>query len=80
MSMMSELTYFLGLQVKQVRDVIFISQTKYVHDLLKKFDLTYYSSAKTPMTTATKLEMNTKESKVDCNNIISSTTWPHIHS
>ena len=55
MSMMGELTYFLGLQVKQVKDGIFISQTKYIYDLLKKFDLTDCSSAKTPMATATKL-------------------------
>ena len=53
MSMMGELIYFLGLQVKQVKDGIFISQTKYVYDLLKKFDLTNCSSAKTPMPTAT---------------------------
>ena len=65
MSMMGALTYFLGLQVKQVKDRIFISQTKYIYDLLKKFELTDYSSAKTPMATATKLEMKTKESKVD---------------
>ena len=65
MSMMGELTYFLGLQVKQVNDGIFISQTKYVYDLLKKFDLMDCTSAKTPMTTATKLELNTKEKKVD---------------
>ena len=63
--MMGELTYFLGLHVKQVRDGIFISQTKYVYDLLKKFDLMECTSAKTPMATATKLELNTKEKKVD---------------
>ena len=39
MSMMGELNYFLGLQVKQVQNGIFISQTKYIFDLLKKFDL-----------------------------------------
>ena len=33
MSMMGELTYFLGLQVKQVNDGIFIGQTKYIYDL-----------------------------------------------
>ena len=50
-SMMGELTYFLGLQVKQVNDRFFISQTKYIYDLLKKFDLIDCSSAKTPMAT-----------------------------
>ena len=66
MSMMGELTYFLGSQVKQVKDGIFISQTKYIYDQLKKFDLTEGSSVKTPM--ATKLDINTKERKVDISN------------
>ena len=65
MSMMGELTYFLSLQVKQVKDGIFISQTVYIYDLLKKFDLTDCSFAKTPMATTTKLDLNTKESEVD---------------
>ena len=67
-SMMGELTYFLGFQVKQVKDENFIIQTKYIYDLLKKFDLTYCSSAKISMATTTKLELNTKESKVDISN------------
>ena len=67
-STMGELTYFLGLQVKQVNNEIFISQTKYIYDLLKKFDITDCSSTKTPMTTATKLKMNAKESKLDISN------------
>ena len=65
MSMMGEPNYFLGLQVKQVESGIFISQTKYIFDLLKKFDLMDCSPAKIPMPTATKLELNTKEKKVD---------------
>ena len=48
MSMMGELTYFLGLQVKKVGDGIFISQTKYIYDLLKKSDLMDCTSAKLP--------------------------------
>ncbi|GJU95531.1 ribonuclease H-like domain-containing protein [Tanacetum coccineum] len=39
MSAMGELTFFLGLQVKQKPDRIFISQDKYVQDMLKKFDM-----------------------------------------
>jgi hypothetical protein len=39
MSMMGELTYFLGFQVKQLQDGIFISQTKYTQDLLKRFGI-----------------------------------------
>ncbi|KAK6164101.1 hypothetical protein DH2020_000965 [Rehmannia glutinosa] len=40
MSMMGELTFFLGLQVKQLKDGTFISQTKYTRDLMKKFGIT----------------------------------------
>ena len=38
MSMMGELNYFLGLQVKQTKTGIFINQSKYIKDLLKRFD------------------------------------------
>ena len=68
MRMMGEATYFIGLKVKQVKDGIFISQIKYIYDLLKKFDLTDCSSTRPPMATATKLEVNTKEAKVDISN------------
>ncbi|GJY48788.1 putative ribonuclease H-like domain-containing protein [Tanacetum coccineum] len=47
MSFMGELTFFLGLQVKQKSDGIFISQDKYVAEILKKFD---FSSVKTAST------------------------------
>nr|GEY37238.1 ribonuclease H-like domain, reverse transcriptase, RNA-dependent DNA polymerase [Tanacetum cinerariifolium] len=49
MSSMKELTFFLGLQVKQKDDGIFISQDKYVADILKKFDFTIMKTASTPM-------------------------------
>ncbi|CAM8877568.1 unnamed protein product [Rhodiola kirilowii] len=39
MSMVGEMSYFLGLQVKQKLDGIFISQSKYASNLVKKFDL-----------------------------------------
>ncbi|KAJ9552400.1 hypothetical protein OSB04_016445 [Centaurea solstitialis] len=48
-SMMGELTFFLGLQVRQRPDGIFINQSKYVHDLLKRFDFGGSNSAATPM-------------------------------
>jgi hypothetical protein len=37
MSMMGELRFLLGFQIKQLEDGIFISQTKYTYDILKKF-------------------------------------------
>ncbi|GJT42609.1 putative ribonuclease H-like domain-containing protein [Tanacetum coccineum] len=48
MSVMGELTFFLGLQVKQEPDGIFISQDKYVQDMLKKFDMESVRPATTP--------------------------------
>ncbi|GJT55151.1 putative ribonuclease H-like domain-containing protein [Tanacetum coccineum] len=47
MSFMGELTFFLGLQVKQQADGIFISQDKYVADILKKFDFAIVKTAST---------------------------------
>ncbi|GKB24308.1 putative ribonuclease H-like domain-containing protein [Tanacetum coccineum] len=49
MSSMGELTFFLGLQVKQQPDGIFISQNKYVVDILKKFDFWSIRTATTPI-------------------------------
>nr|GFA13319.1 putative ribonuclease H-like domain-containing protein [Tanacetum cinerariifolium] len=51
MSSMGELKFFLGLQVKQKKDGIFISQDKYVAEILKKFELTDGKSASTPIDT-----------------------------
>nr|GEY14376.1 hypothetical protein [Tanacetum cinerariifolium] len=51
MSSMCELTLFLGLQVKQKRDGIFISEDKYVAEILRKFGLTDGKSASTPIDT-----------------------------
>ncbi|GJS89654.1 hypothetical protein Tco_0772290 [Tanacetum coccineum] len=49
MSFMGELTFFLGLQVQQKNDVIFISQDKYVADILKKFDFVTVKTSSTSM-------------------------------
>ncbi|GJR43928.1 putative ribonuclease H-like domain-containing protein [Tanacetum coccineum] len=51
MSSMGELTFFLGLQVQQKKDGIFISQDKYVKEILKKFGFTEVKTASTPMET-----------------------------
>src|SRR6187455_2647238 len=48
MSMMGELNYFLGFQVKQLKDGTFISQTKYTQDLLKRFGMKDAKPIKTP--------------------------------
>ncbi|GJU01606.1 putative ribonuclease H-like domain-containing protein [Tanacetum coccineum] len=49
MSSMKELTFFLRLQVQQKKDGIFISQDKYVADILKKFNFATVKTASTPM-------------------------------
>nr|GEV58838.1 putative reverse transcriptase domain-containing protein [Tanacetum cinerariifolium] len=49
MSSMGELTFFLGLQVKQKKDGIVISQDKYVAEILRKFGLSGGKSASTPI-------------------------------
>nr|GEW22338.1 putative ribonuclease H-like domain-containing protein [Tanacetum cinerariifolium] len=51
MSSIGELTFFLGLQVNQKQDGIFISQDKYVAEILRKFGLTDGKSASTPIDT-----------------------------
>nr|GEV60720.1 putative ribonuclease H-like domain-containing protein [Tanacetum cinerariifolium] len=50
-SSMGELIFFLGLQVKQKDNGIFISQDKYVADILKKFDFSSLKTASTPIET-----------------------------
>ncbi|GJZ45627.1 putative ribonuclease H-like domain-containing protein [Tanacetum coccineum] len=51
MSSMGELSFFLGLQVKQKSDGIFISQDKYAAEILKKFDFASVKTANTPIET-----------------------------
>ena len=64
LSMMGELNYFLGLQVSQRQDEIFICQSNYVRDLLKKYHLEDSSPAKTPMAIATKIDKDESGKKV----------------
>ena len=49
MSMIGELTFFVGFQVKQMREGTFISQEKYTKDLLKRFKMDECKPIKTPM-------------------------------
>jgi hypothetical protein len=67
MSMMGELTYFLGFQVKQLKDGTFISQTKYTQDLLKRFGMKDAKPAKTPMGTDGHVDLNKGGKSVDQN-------------
>ncbi|GJZ02623.1 putative ribonuclease H-like domain-containing protein [Tanacetum coccineum] len=65
MSSMGELTFFLGLQVKQKEDGIFISQDKYVTEILKKFGFTDVKTACRPMETQKTLLKDEDGEEVD---------------
>nr|GEY50504.1 putative ribonuclease H-like domain-containing protein [Tanacetum cinerariifolium] len=67
MSSMGELTFFLGLQVKQKEDGIFISQDKYVNEILNKFDFSNVKTASTPIETHKTLLKDEKGEEVDEN-------------
>ncbi|KAI3767016.1 hypothetical protein L2E82_17097 [Cichorium intybus] len=54
-SMMGEPSFFLGLQVKQSSHAIFISQSKYLQDMLKEFSFSKCKPAKTPMSSLVSL-------------------------
>ena len=58
MSVMGELSYFLGLQLKYTGEGIFINQSKYIRNMLKRFKMLYCSSAYSPMDTTTKLDQH----------------------
>ncbi|GJS61574.1 putative ribonuclease H-like domain-containing protein [Tanacetum coccineum] len=64
-SFIGELTFFLGLQVKQKEDWIFISQDKYVTEILKKFDFSNVKTASTPMETQKPLLKDEDGEEVD---------------
>ncbi|KAL0544633.1 hypothetical protein IC582_019751 [Cucumis melo] len=65
MSMVGELSCFLGLQIKQKNDGIFISQEKYARNMVKKFGLEQARNKQTPATTHVKLTKGTKGAEVD---------------
>ena len=65
MSMMGELNFFLGLQIKQMEDGIFFNQSKYIKEMLKKFGLEESKPMKTPMSSDTKLTKEEAGESVD---------------
>ena len=65
MSLMGKLNYFLGLQIKQRSDGIFISQVKYTKEVIKKFGLEDSKTCKTPIATTTKLDKDNQGKSVD---------------
>lgn len=65
MSMIGELNYVLGLQVKQTAEGIFISQSKYAKDLVKWFGLDGKSRARTPTSTSVKISSDLVGKSID---------------
>nr|GEW69644.1 uncharacterized mitochondrial protein AtMg00810-like [Tanacetum cinerariifolium] len=64
-SMMGEMTFFLGLQVNQSPSGIFINQSKYVHEILKKYGLNTCDIVGTPIDIKDKLDLDQIETPVD---------------
>jgi hypothetical protein len=65
MSMMGELKYFLGFQIEQLQEGTFISQTKYIQDILNKFGMKNAKPIKTPMGTNGHLDLDMGGKSVD---------------
>ncbi|XP_050893739.1 uncharacterized mitochondrial protein AtMg00810 [Lathyrus oleraceus] len=65
MSLVGELTYFLGLQVKQMEDFVFLCQRKYAKNIVKKLRLENASHKRTPSPTHLKLSKDEKGISVD---------------
>jgi hypothetical protein len=65
MSMMGELKYYLGFQVKQLQEGTFISQTKYIQDILTNVGMKDAKPIKTPMGTNGHLDLDTRGKFVD---------------
>jgi hypothetical protein len=65
MSMMEELTFFLGIQVKQMKQDTFVHQAKYTNDLMKRFSMAELKLVPTPMSIATTLGSDEDGEAVD---------------
>ncbi|KAK1627541.1 hypothetical protein QYE76_001856 [Lolium multiflorum] len=58
MSMMGEMKFFLGFEIKQLREGTFINQAKYLQDMLKRFKMTEMKGVATPMVTKCHLALD----------------------
>jgi hypothetical protein len=65
LSMIEELKFFLGFQIKQLEDETFLSQIKYTHDILKKFVMDKAKPIKAIMGTNEHLDLDMSEKLVD---------------
>jgi hypothetical protein len=65
MSLMGELTFFLGIQVKQTKQGTFVHHDKYTKDLMKKFNMTELKPVSTPMSSVASLGLHENGDTVD---------------
>jgi hypothetical protein len=65
MSMMGELQFFLGLQIKQSKEGTFVHQAKYTKDIVRKFNMEDSKAMATPMSTTTALDADEEGEHVD---------------
>ena len=65
MSMFGEIKFFVGLQVHQLKHGIFVTQSKYIKEILKKFGLEDSKPVSTPMAIGHKLSKNDESTKVN---------------
>jgi hypothetical protein len=65
MSMMGELTFFLGIQVKQMKQGTFVHQAKHTKDQMKKFNMDELKPVSTPMSTIASLDPDENSEAVD---------------
>jgi hypothetical protein len=65
MSLLGELSFFLGLQMHQRNEGFFISQTKYIREMLKRFGMKYCKPVITPMQTSCKLSKDDDSKSTD---------------
>ena len=65
MSMIGELSYFLGLQIKQLKNDTFVSQGKYIKNMLKKFGMNEAKAISTPIGTNDNLDSDASGNMVD---------------
>ena len=65
MSLMGELNYFIGLQAKQTKNGTFISQTKYIKKIIKKFGMESSKPLSTPISPTCKLDKDEEGNNID---------------
>ncbi|PKU66353.1 Retrovirus-related Pol polyprotein from transposon TNT 1-94 [Dendrobium catenatum] len=65
MSLMGDLNYFLGFSIKQLEEGTFLSQTKYIKDILKKYEMDNAKPVSTPMSSSVQLDKDLKGKSVD---------------